>query len=296
MQIGGSWTAIITPFKTNGSVDVKPLEQFVDWQIEEGVDGIVCAGSTGEGASLNEKERKKVVEICVEVAAKRVPVVAGTGTNDTKQSVKYTEMAMRAGAQGCLVITPYYCRPTQKGCLLHCQEIAKVGLPIIVYMNPPRTGVKLTLETVEALREIREVVALKDSNHDLELFKKMQKILPIFSGDDDFTFSLMKEGAVGSIGVLSNLIPRGWKQMIDLCLKRDWKRAEELFEQYMPLCKAIFSEVNPQGIKFALAWLGQCLPVWRLPLLAPEISAQKQIKKAILNRALPPFHSCGTFV
>lgn len=287
MELRGSFTALVTPFDRKGHLDRKTLEKLVEWQIAEGTDGIICSATTGEGPCLTDGDRKKNAEICIEVAAGRVPVIVATGINDTRQSIRYTEMAQKLGADGCLVVTPYYNRPTQRGCYLHFQEVAKVGLPIIVYHNPPRTAVRLTVETVEQLSQIPNVVGLKDSNHDIEFFKKIRKFLPVFSGDDDFTFELMKEGGVGSIAVTPNLIPRGWKQMVDFCLKGQWEKARVLFERYVPLCKAIFLETNPQGIKFALSWFNYCKPVLRLPMVLPTASTQREIKKEIVRLALP---------
>lgn len=289
MSFRGSYTAIITPFDRKGRLDTKTLEKLIEWHISEGTDGIVCSATTGEGPCLSDLDRKKNAEICIRTAAKRIPIIVSTGINDTRTSVRYTEIAQKLGADGCLVVTPYYNKPSQRGCILHFEEVAKVGLPVIIYHNPPRTAVKLTAETIEEVSRIPNVVAIKESSHDLELIRKIAKFIPIFSGDDDLTFAIMRVGGVGSIAVTANLIPRGWKQMIQFCLQGKWEKAEFLAQRYLPLNKAFFIETNPQCIKFAMAWVAKCAPILRLPMILPTLDSQSEVKKEILRLALPQF-------
>lgn len=289
MAFSGCFVPLITPFDRKGRLDRKTLEKLVEWHISEGTDGIVCSATTGEGPCLTDLDRKRNAEICIRTAAGRIPIIVSTGINDTRTSIRYTEQAQKLGASGCLVVTPYYNKPTQRGCILHFQEVAKVGLPVIIYHNPPRAVVRLTFETIAEISKIPNVVGIKESSHDLDLVRKIVKIIPVFSGDDDITVPIMQEGGVGCIATTANLIPRGWKKMIQFCLQGKWGQANLLAERYIHLCKAMFIETNPQGIKFALSWLNQCHPVLRLPMTLPAESTQIEIKKTILRLALPQF-------
>lgn len=287
MQFIGSYVAIITPFNSKGNLDRKTLERLVEWHVHEGTDGIVCCGSTGEGVVLSDREKKRVAEICIQAAGKRIPVLLATGTADTRQTVRLTESAQKLDADGCLVVTPYYNKPSQKGCILHFKEIAKVGLPIIVYHNPGRTLVRLTVETVHALSQIPHIAALKDSGHDLEWVRKANRFLPIIAGDDDVTYDILREGGIGAISVIGNLIPRGWKAMIRQCLEKKWDSAKRLAQLYMPLCRALFIESNPQCLKAAMKWLKLNNGILRLPLIEPSEKVQYEIKKELIRLILP---------
>lgn len=287
MTFRGSFVALITPFDRKGRLDLKSLEQLVQWQIEEGTDGIVCAATTGEGVSLSPNERKKVAEYCLKTASGKVPILVSTGTSDTQMTVKQTEAALKQGAAGCLVVTPYYNKPSQRGCVLHFQEVARVGLPIVVYHNPTRAGIRLKVETVEELSRIPQIVGFKDSGYDLEFVRKIVRYLPVFSGDDDLTYPILREGGAGAIGVSTNLFPRGWKRMVSACLEGRWEEGLKLFQRYIPFFKANFQETNPQGIKFAVSWVGRCQPIFRLPMVLPTEEVQKEIQKAIVRLALP---------
>lgn len=289
MVFTGSFVALITPFDRKGRLDRKTVEKLVEWHIAEGTDGIICAATTGEGPALSVSERKTMAEICIRTAAGRLPILAATGTSDTRSSLRNTELAQKLGANGCLVVTPYYNKPTQRGNILHYKEIAKVGLPVIVYHNPARAVTRLTFETIAELSQIPNIAGIKDSNRDLDLVRKIHKLLPVYAGDDDITFEIMQAGGVGAIGVISNLIPRGWKEMVDLCLQKEWDKAALLSQRYAPLLKAVFSEVNPQGIKYALSWLNKCQPVLRLPMMLPIPANQLAIQKEILRLTLPQF-------
>lgn len=289
MRYRGSFVALITPFTRKGNVDWKALERLIEWHISEGTDGIVCSATTGEGPCLSDSERKKIAHICIQTAAKRIPIIVSTGVNDTRTSVRHTETAQKLGADGCLVVTPYYNKPSQKGCYLHFQEVAKVGLPTIIYHNPPRAVIRLTAETIIEISKIPNIIAIKDASSDLGLIRKIVKYIPVFSGDDDLAFSVMREGGVGSIAATANLIPRGWKEMIHHCQKGKWEKAELFSQRYLPLIKALFSETNPQCFKFALSWFRKCQPTLRLPMIPPTESTQREIKKEILRLAMPQF-------
>lgn len=293
MRFRGSYVPLVTPFDGKGRVDRKTLEKLIEWHIVEGTEGIVCSATTGEGPALSDGERKKIAEICIRSAAGRVPVIVSTGVSDTRTSVRYTESALKLGASGCLVVTPYYNKPNQQGCVLHFAEIAKVGLPVILYHNPPRAVVRLTAETILYLSQIPNIVGIKESSHDLGLVRKIAKHIDVFSGDDDIAFEILKEGGVGTIATTANLIPKGWKQMVSACLEKKWDKAQILAQKYVPFSKAIFLETNPQGTKFALSWLGRCKPVLRLPMILPTEMTKAQIKKAIIRLSLPQFTLLG---
>ena len=289
VRFTGSFVAIITPFRRNKTIDSKQLEQLVDHHILSGTDGIVCCGCTGEGVGLSDAEKKRVADICIKTANQRIPIVVGTGTADTRQSVRLTESVQKLGAAGCLVVTPYYNKPSQKGCILHFETIARVGLPIVVYHNPARATVRLTPETMAQISKIPSVVALKESSHDLDFVKKVQALcsIPILAGDDDISFDLLREGGVGTISVIGNVIPRGWKTMVQYCLDKKWNAAERLAQFYMPLCKALFLETNPQCVKWVMQWLKMGGGVLRLPLIEPSESVQAKLKEELLRLSMP---------
>lgn len=289
MKFRGSFVPLITPFDRRGRLDKRTLEKLVEWHIEEGTDGIICSATTGEGPSLSDFEKKSILEICVKTSSNRIPIIASTGVSDTKSSVKLTQMAQKLGADGALVVTPYYNKPTQKGGILHFSEVAKVGIPLILYHNPTRAAVTLTASTIMELAQVPNIVAIKESSHDLELIRKIKDVIDVFSGDDDIAFDVMKEGGVGTIATTSNLIPKGWKTMISLCLQKKWGEAEKFARKYLPFSSAIFLETNPQGTKYALSWLGRCSSHLRLPMILPAQETQREIKRALLQLALPQF-------
>lgn len=287
MAFSGSFVPLVTPFDRKYRFDQRAFESLIEWHIDQGTDGLVCSATTGEGPTLNDREKKQIAEICIRIALNRIPVIVSTGTNDTRTSVKNTEAAQKLGATGCLVVTPYYNKPSQKGCLAHFEEVAKVGLPMILYHNPPRAQVRLEKETIVALSKNPSIVAIKESSHDLEHIRSIVKTIPVFSGDDDLCFEIMKLGGVGSIATTANLVPKGWKKMIQLSLGGEWEAARSLANRYLPLSRAIFLETNPQGVKYALSLLKKCPPSLRLPLLEPETCTQNAIKNELLKLALP---------
>lgn len=281
-SISGSFVAIVTPFDSKGRIDTKALENLVQWQIEEGTQGIVCCGTTGEAITLSEKEREKVLSIVLFISQKKALVIAGSGTADTRQSVRLTEKMQKLGADGCLIQTPYYNRPTPRGSILHFQEIAKVGLPIIAYNNPARTT-KLDLETVVEIAKIPGVIAYKDSTGDLDFIRALRSLtsIPIFSGDDHLTLKTLQEGGVGAISVIGNLFPHLWRQMIDFGLEKKWSDAKKIENYLTPILDVLFLETNPQCVKLALHLKGKCKEYLRLPLVIPTQENQEKIKNAL---------------
>lgn len=281
----GSIVALVTPFDKRGRVDFQCLEELVSWHIEQGTDALVCCGTTGEGMTLSEREKKQVVAACVAAANHKIPMIACSGSADTRRSVCLTEQMLRLGAEGCLIITPYYNKPTQKGCIGHFAEVAKVGLPVIIYNNPGRTVVKLLPETIAEIAQFPGIVAIKESGGSLEDVAKIRKLtsLPILSGDDDLTHQTLALGGFGAISVVGNILPNLWKKMIAFALEGNLDASKVIADECAPLCKALFLETNPQCVKFAMSQIGKCRSVLRLPLIPPTQTTQERIKAALLD-------------
>jgi 4-hydroxy-tetrahydrodipicolinate synthase len=281
----GSFVALATPFDCKGRIDWKCIEKLALWHLEEGTEGLVCCGATGEGMTISEGEKKRMVSTCVDAVRNKIPIIINTGTADTRQSVRLTEQMLKLGASGCLVVTPYYNKPTPRGCVCHFSEIAKVGLPVIVYNNPGRVSVRLEAETVAELAKIPGIAGYKDSTADIALIRKIRKLcsIPILSGDDHLTYETLWEGGMGAISVIGNLFPRVWKTMISSALEKKWVHAKEISDRFQPLCKAMFLEPNPQCLKFAMSFLGKCQEHLRLPLVVPTEETQAEIKEEIVR-------------
>ncbi|EKE08266.1 MAG: dihydrodipicolinate synthase [uncultured bacterium] len=283
MEFRGSFVPLVTPFDRKGRVDSHALERLIEWHIEEGSDGIIVCATTGEGPTLSALEKKKITQIALQAASGHIPILLSTGTNDTRESVRNTAAALKLGAQGCLVVTPYYNKPSQEGCIAHFTEISKVGLPMILYHNPPRAAVRLEAKTIRMLSENPTIVAIKESSHDLQLIRSIISDIAVFSGDDDLCFEIMQMGGVGSIATTANLVPKGWRAMIHDCLQGNWETAYQSAQTYLPLSRAIFSETNPQGVKYALSLLGKCQSVLRLPMLEPVLATKQDIEQQLLS-------------
>ena len=267
-EFKGSNVAIVTPFKA-GELDLEAFAALVEWQIERGTAGIVVCGTTGEAATLRTEEKERLTRCALEVANRRVPVVVGTGTNATWSSVDLTRAAVGWGAEGLLVVTPYYNKPTQRGLFEHFKAVAEAsgGVPVIAYDVPGRTGVTLAEETVHALAKVPGIVALKDATHDVERAGRLARetSLTVLSGDDGLTVPMIREGAKGVVSVAANVIP---KRMAQLCGGEDLA----LHEGLQPFFRALFVESNPIPVKWALARMGRIENELRLPLttLSPE--------------------------
>jgi 4-hydroxy-tetrahydrodipicolinate synthase len=270
-MFSGTFTALITPFK-NGEVDVEALEGLVEFQIEHGVNGLVPCGTTGETPALSEEEDRVVVETVVRVAAGRVPVVAGTGSNSTEMAIKYTKMAKEVGADGSLQVAPYYNKPTQEGLFRHFATIAEsTDLPLILYNIPGRTSVTISAETMARLAEIPNIVGVKDSTLSMNMISDIKRgcgeEFDILSGDDPMTLPLIALGGVGAISVASNVAPGAVSDMVGALLEGDWERGRELHYELLPLFRALFVETNPIPVKTAASLLGLCSDEMRLPMI-----------------------------
>jgi 4-hydroxy-tetrahydrodipicolinate synthase len=279
----GSVVALITPFTEEGEVDYEAFKRLVDWHVSEGTDAIVCCGTTGEAPTLSFEEQLKLFKTAVDVSNKKVPIIAGTGTYDTRKTVERTQKAQELGVDGCLVVVPYYSRPTPEGCIAHYTEINKVGLPMIVYHHPGRTGIRLSAEVLAEISKLSSVFAIKEASGGLELIQEIRQLsdISIFSGDDTLAFDMMKLGAIGVISIVANVIPREWKEMAQSFLKGNLEYARELNALYAPLVQTMVLETNPQCVKYAVSLLGKCWPHLRLPLLQPRETSKLLIVRAL---------------
>jgi 4-hydroxy-tetrahydrodipicolinate synthase len=270
-MFSGTFTALVTPFR-NGEVDVEALEGMVEFQIEHGVSGLVPCGTTGETPAMSEEEDRVVVETVVRVAAGRVPVVAGTGSNSTDMAIKYTKMAQEVGADGSLQVAPYYNKPTQEGLYRHFAAIAEsTELPLILYNIPGRTSVTISAETMARLAEVPNIVGVKDSTLSMNMISDVISLcgeeFDVLSGDDPMTLPLIALGGVGVISVASNVAPGAVSDMVKALLEGDFERGRELHYELLPLFRALFVETNPIPVKTAASLLGLCSDEMRLPLI-----------------------------
>lgn len=277
----GSIVALVTPFNHQEQVDYKKLKELIAWHLSEGTDAILLCGTTGECATLSELEKLSILKAALDVAHHKIPILIGTGSNDTKASVLLTKQAQKMGADGCLAIVPYYNKPEPVGIFRHFEEIAKIGLPVICYHHPKRTGISLKPSFLAELINIPHIVAIKDSSSDVQMITQALSIasMDILSGDDPITCEMLKSGAKGSISVIANLIPREWKKLITCFQQKKEEKAFALQQKFMPLIQALFRETSPQGIKYALSLVNKVGLNYRLPLLAPSQEVQKTIQK-----------------
>ena len=271
----GIATALITPMHEDGSVDYEALGRLIDWQIECGIDALVIAGTTGEGSTLTDEEHREVIRYSVERAAHRVPIIAGTGSNDTAYACDLTRFSAEVGADAMLVVTPYYNKATQNGLVKMFNAIADASdKPIIAYNVPSRTGCAIAPATYAKLAENDKIVAIKEANGDISAIVETAALvgdrMDIYSGNDDQIVPVLAMGGLGCISVLSNVLPKETKQICELFWQGDVKGAAALQCKYLPLIKALFSEVNPIPVKAAMAKMGFCSPVIRLPLTERE--------------------------
>jgi len=267
----GAFTALVTPFK-NGEVDYEKLEELIEFQIQNGIHGIVPCGTTGESATLSHEEHKQVIKKTIEIVNKRVKVIAGTGSNNTKEAIELTSAAREYGADGVLIITPYYNKPTQEGLYLHFKKIAdEVKIPIVAYNVPGRTGVNMLPATVERIfKDIPEVVAVKEASGNvsqcIEILDRTDGKIDLLSGDDSLYFALLAIGGKGVISVVSNIIPHDVAEVYNKFAAGNYKEARDLFYKYFYLTKSMFYETNPIPVKTSLKLMGKINGELRLPL------------------------------
>ncbi|MDO9529511.1 MAG: 4-hydroxy-tetrahydrodipicolinate synthase [Syntrophales bacterium] len=286
----GAIVAIVTPFK-DGKVDEESLRELIEFQIENGTDGIVPCGTTGESATLSHEEHDRVIEIAVEAINKRVPVIAGTGSNSTKEALRLTQHAHKVGVDGVLMVTPYYNRPTQEGLYQHYKMIAEeVPIPIILYNVPSRTGTNLLPETVGRLSRISNIVGIKEATGSLtqvsEVIGCCGDDFAVLSGDDFTVLPLLAVGGKGVISVTSNVAPADMAGMIDAFEAGDLLRARELHYKMFPLMSALFFETNPIPVKAALAMMGKIEYELRLPLPKMSDANYERLRKVVSDYGL----------
>ncbi len=281
----GSIVAMVTPFR-DGQVDEAKIRELVEFHVKNGTDAIVPCGTTGESPTLSHEEHKKVVEVTIAAAAGRVPVVAGTGSNSTAEAIALTQHAKKAGADGVLMVCPYYNKPTQKGLIAHYRAVAEaVDIPIIMYNIPGRTGVNMLPDTVATLAELKNIVGMKEASGSLEQMTEVISLcggnITVVSGDDTLTLPLMAVGGKGVISVIANILPKESAELTHAALNGDWKRAKELHLRLFPLCKAMFYETNPGPVKTAMQILGRLNGELRLPLAPMAEANREKLQKAL---------------
>lgn len=281
----GSIVALITPFK-NGKVDEKKLAELVEFQIKNKTSGIVPCGTTGESPTLSYEEHKRVIKVVIEAVKKRVPVIAGTGSNCTDEALELTRFAKDAGADASLIVSPYYNKPTQKGLFLHFKKIAEtVDIPIIVYNIPARCGVTIEPETLAKLSKVKGIVGVKEATGSLDLATRTVSLcgedFTVLSGDDNLTLAIMAIGGRGVISVIANIVPKDVAEMVDLFLKGDVKKAREVHYKLLPLMKSAFIETNPIPIKTAMKLAGMDTGELRLPLCEMEENNLKKFEEVL---------------
>lgn len=287
----GSIVALVTPFKDQ-KLDTKTLSKLVEFHIKNGTSGIVPCGTTGESSTLDYDEHDTVVEICIEAAKGKIPVIAGTGSNSTIEAVMMTKHAAGAGADASLQVSPYYNRPTQKGLYLHFKAIAdSVSIPIILYNIASRTAVNILPETIAKLaRDCKNIVGVKEASGSLDQMARIKEMCPpdfqLISGDDSLTLPLMSIGGIGVISVVGNIAPSCVANMVSAFLSGNIEKAKELHYKLLPLIRAVFIETNPIPVKTAMGLMGLCQPDLRLPLCPMEEANLTALKKALKEYGL----------
>jgi len=287
----GSMVAMVTPFR-DGKVDEAKLRELVEFHVKHGTDGLVPCGTTGESPTLSHAEHKRVVEIVIEAAAGRIPVIAGTGSNSTAEAIDMTVHAAKAGADAALLVSPYYNKPTQQGLYEHFRAIAQAApaLPLIVYNIQGRTAVNVETDTLKRLSEIPNIVGVKEASGSLDQMTSVVLAcgpdFSVVSGDDSLTLPLMAVGGRGVISVVANILPKEVAELTHAALDGDWKRARELHWKLFPICRAMFVETNPIPVKEAMAMLGMIRAEWRLPMCPMSDANRERLRKVLVQAGI----------
>lgn len=293
----GSIPALITPFK-DGEIDWKAFDQFVEWQIEQGSHGLVPCGTTGESPTLSHEEHNAIVERCVQIVKQRIPVIAGTGSNSTREAITLTQHAKDAGADAALVVTPYYNKPTQEGMYQHFKAIHDaVSIPIVIYNIPGRCIVDMSVETMARLAELPNIVGVKDATNDLgRPVTVRREIGPDFcqlSGEDATAPAFLAQGGVGCISVVANIAPALSAEMHEAWQAGNLERFAEIRDLLDPLANDLFCESNPAPVKYAASVLGLCTDQVRRPLLPASDEARAKVNRAIAHAGLQPLKAAA---
>jgi 4-hydroxy-tetrahydrodipicolinate synthase len=287
----GAYTALITPFH-RGEIDETALRNLVEFQIQGGIDGLIPCGTTGESVTMSDFEHDRVVEIVIDQAAGRVPVIAGTGTNNTRATIEHTRHARAVGAAGALVVVPYYNKPTQDGMIRHYTMIAEAtDLPLILYNVPGRTGVNMTPETVLRLSEIPMIAGIKEASGNLDQVSQIaigaRSDFAVLSGDDSLTLPIMSVGGHGVVSVVSNIVPDAVSTLTAAALRGDFAAARAMHHRLFDLCRAMFIENNPTAVKTAAGMLGLCSGELRLPLTEMAEANRRRLEAALRAWGFP---------
>lgn len=282
--------ALVTPF-SGGRVDEKKLRELVDFHVREGTQALVPVGTTGESATLDHREHERVLEVVIEQAARRIQVLAGTGSNSTDEAIRLTRAASAMGADGALVITPYYNRPTQEGLVRHYEAMARsVDIPLVIYNVPVRTGVNILPETIERLASVELFVGVKEASGSLsqiiELFDRVGDRMAIYSGDDLLTHPIMSIGGKGAISVSANIVPSLMAEMVNEALAGNWEKAFRKHLELVPLHRVLGLETNPIPIKAAMGLAGMIDPDMRLPLVPMSEGPRRRLEEVLKNMGL----------
>ena len=289
----GSNVALVTPFKGD-SLDEETYIKIINFHLENGTNGLVPAGTTGESPTLSHGEHEKVIELCIKEAKGKIPVIAGTGSNSTVEAISLTKHAEKAGADGALIVTPYYNKPTQEGLYAHYKAINdSCGIPIIIYNIPGRSVIDMTVDTMARLFELKNIVGVKDATGDLnrvdETFKKIGNEFIQLTGEDGLAFEYNKRGGVGCISVTANIAPKMCSDMQKFSKSSDkdeLKKAEEIDKKLQPVHKSLFIESNPSPVKYAAKLIGLCDDKVRLPLVTVLDKTKSEVKKALISAEL----------
>ena len=286
----GSFTALVTPFK-NGSLDERAFRDLVDWQIAEGTNGLVPVGTTGESPTLSHDEHKQVVEWCVDQAHGRVPVIAGAGSNSTREAIDLSRHAEKAGADAVLVVTPYYNKPTQEGLYAHYKAIDDaIGIPILIYNIPARSVIDMTVDTMARLYELKNIAGVKDATANMTRVTQQRAVMGEdfnqLSGEDITALGFMAHGGHGCISVTSNVAPRLCAEFQAACLRGDFAAALKFQDKLSPLHINLFVETSPAPAKYALSLLGKCQNTLRLPMVPASEKAQVALRQAMVHAGL----------
>jgi len=289
-MFNGSITALVTPMR-DGKVDEEAFRALVDWQIAEGTHGLVPVGTTGESPTLSHAEHKRIVEVCVEVAKGRVPVIAGAGSNNTAEAIELSRHAEKVGADAVLIVTPYYNKPNQEGLYQHYKAINDaIGIPIIIYNIPPRSVIDMSVETMARLFELKNIVGVKDATAKIERVSLQRHAMGTdfvqLSGEDATALAFNAHGGRGCISVTSNVAPKLVSEFQTACLDGDYARALSYQDRLMPLHKALFLEPNPTGVKYALSVINKVHDEVRLPLVSVSEPTRTEIRSAMVHAGL----------
>ena len=290
-MLSGSITALVTPFKKDGTFDEANFTKHINWQLQNGTNGFVPVGTTGESPTLSHDEHKNVIETCVKAVHKKVPVIAGTGSNNTDEAIDFVEHATSVGADAALVVTPYYNKPTQEGMYQHFKKLNDIsGIPIIIYNIPGRCVVDMSVETMARLSRLDKIIGVKDATADISRTSLQRHVIGEdfiqLSGEDMTALALMAHGGRGCISVTSNVAPRLCADLQDACLSFDFKKALAIQDKLIPLHKALFLETSPAPVKYALSLLDYCEDVVRLPLVSVTSETQVAVRDAMIHAGI----------